>query len=109
MYIYVSVCPQVAKNLPANAGDTGVEGLIPRPGRYPEVGNGSPFQYSCLKNSTDRGAWWATVRGVTESWTQLSMSTHRNMDYRCLFESQLLILLCVYLEVKLLGHVIILF
>ena len=108
MCIYVSVYPQVAKNPPANAGDTGVD-LIPRPGRSLEVGNGSPLQYSCLKNSTDRGAWWATVHEVTESRTQLSMSTHRNIDYRCLFESQLLILLCVYLEVKLLGHVIILF
>ena len=28
--------------------------------------------YSCLKNSMDRGAWWATVHGVTNSWTQLS-------------------------------------
>ena len=40
-------------------------GLIPGSGRSPE-GNGYPLQYSCLENSMDRGAWWATVHGVTE-------------------------------------------
>ena len=44
----------------------------PRLGRYPEEGNGNPLQYSCLENSMDRGAWWATVHGITESWTRLS-------------------------------------
>ena len=38
---------------------------IPGSGRTPEEGNGYPFQYSCLENSMDRGAWWATVHGVT--------------------------------------------
>ena len=52
-----------------NAGDAG---LIPRLGRAPGVGNGSPHQYSCLENPTDRGAWWATVHGVAKSQTQLS-------------------------------------
>ena len=37
-----------------------------------EKGNGNPLQSSCLKNSMDRGAWWATVHGVTRSQTQLS-------------------------------------
>ena len=35
-------------------------------------GNGNPLQYSCLENSMDGGAWWATVHGVTKSRTQLS-------------------------------------
>ena len=35
--------------------------------RSPEEGNGYPLQYSCLENSTDRGAWWATVHGVADS------------------------------------------
>ena len=35
-------------------------------------GNGNPLHYSCLENSTDRGAWWATVCGVTKGWTRLS-------------------------------------
>ena len=31
--------------------------------------NGNPLQYSCLENSMDRGAWWAAVHGVAQSWT----------------------------------------
>ena len=57
------------KNLPTNAGDMG---LIPGSGRTPGGGSGNPFQYFCLKNSMDRGAWQATVRRVTKSRTQLS-------------------------------------
>ena len=34
-------------------------------------GNGTPLQYSCLENPMDRGAWWASVRGVAKSWTRL--------------------------------------
>ena len=47
-------------------------GSIPGLGRSPGEGNRYPLQYSCLKNSMDRGAWQATVRGVAKSWTQLS-------------------------------------
>ena len=54
----------MVKNQPANAEDVG---LIPGSGRSPGVGNHNPLQYSCLENSMDRGAWWATVHGVTES------------------------------------------
>ena len=46
-------------------------GSIPGLGRSPGGGHGNPLQYSCLKNSTDRGAWWATVHGVEESLTRL--------------------------------------
>ena len=46
----------VVKNLPANAGDVGVSGLIPESGRSPGGANGNPFQFSCLENPTDRGA-----------------------------------------------------
>ena len=56
----------VVKNLPANAGDIRDTGLIPGSERSPEEGNGNPLQYSCLENPMDRGAWWATVLGVTE-------------------------------------------
>ena len=52
----------VVKYPPDNAGD---KGSIPRSGRFPEVGNGNPLQYSCLENSMGRGAWWATVHGVS--------------------------------------------
>ena len=51
-----------------NAGDSG---SIPGLGRSPGEENGNPLQYSCLENSMDGGAWWATVHGVTKSRTRL--------------------------------------
>ena len=62
----------VVKNPPANAGDARNVGLIPGSGRSPAGGTGNPLQYSCLENSIDRGAWWATIHGVTKSWIRLS-------------------------------------
>ena len=53
----------MVKNPPANAGDTG---LIPGSGRSPGEGNGNLFQYSCLENPKDRGAWWAIVHEVAK-------------------------------------------
>ena len=47
----------VVRNLPANASDARDSGSIPELGRSPGVGNGNPFQYSCLDNSMDREAW----------------------------------------------------
>ena len=49
------------KESACNAGDLG---SIPGSGRFPGEGNSNPFQYFCLENSTDRGAWRATVYGV---------------------------------------------
>ena len=54
----------VGKNPPADAGDIREEGSIPGSGRSPGEGHGTPLQYSCLENSRERGAWWATVHGV---------------------------------------------
>ena len=54
------------KNPPANAGDIKDKGSIPGSGRSPGDGNGSPLQYSCLKNPMDTGAWQATVFGSQE-------------------------------------------
>ena len=56
-------------NLPANAGDISDAGSIPGLGISPGEGNGNPLQYSCLENSMDRRAWWATVHGVLKSRT----------------------------------------
>ena len=53
----------VVKNLPANPGN---EGSIPGSRRSPGSRNGNPLQYSCMENSKDRGAWLATVHGVTK-------------------------------------------
>ena len=57
----------MAKNTPANAGDTGDMHSVPGSERSPGIGNGNPLQYSCMENSMDRGAWWATVHGITKS------------------------------------------
>ena len=57
------------KESACNAGDSG---LVTGSGRSPEEGNGYPLQYSCLENPMDRGAWQATVHGVTKNRTQPS-------------------------------------
>ena len=63
---------QMVKASACNAGDTG---SIPGWGRSSGEGNGNPFQYYCLENSMDGGAWWATAHGVAKSQTQLSNFT----------------------------------
>ena len=71
-FVHCSWASQVAlvvKNLPANAGNVG---SILGSGRSPRGGNGNPLQYSCLKNTMDRGAGWAKSTGL-QSWTQLSI------------------------------------
>ena len=63
----------VVKNLPARAGD--IRDMDS--GRSPGGGHGNQLQYSCLENPMDRGAWWATVHGITKSWTWLKwLSMH---------------------------------
>ena len=58
-----------SKESACSIGDTGDAVLIPGSGRYPGEGNGNLFHYSCLENPMDRGAWQATVHGVTEGQT----------------------------------------
>ena len=57
------------KDSACNSGDPG---SVPRLGRSSGEGNGNPLQYFCLENPKDRGAWKATVLGITKSWTQLN-------------------------------------
>ena len=64
-------CGLSGKDSACNVGDLG---SIPGLGRSPGEGNGYPLQYSCLGNNTDRGAWQATVRGITESDTTEQIS-----------------------------------
>ena len=56
----------------ASACNAGDPGSIPGSGRSLGEGNGNPLQYSCLENSMDGGAWWATVHGVAKSRTRPS-------------------------------------
>ena len=80
------------KESTCHAGDSG---LIPGSGRCPGEGNGNPLQYSCLGSPKDRGAWQATVHGVTElnmnleneyphthSTRTLNPATHLIRDYQ---------------------------
>ena len=53
------------KEFAFKAGDAG---SVPGSGRSPGGGHGNPLQYSCLQNSVNRGAWWATVHGITKEW-----------------------------------------
>ena len=86
---YIFPGGSMVKNLPANAGDTGNEGLIPGLGKSPGEGNGNPLQYSCLENPLDRGAWQATVRRVTKSRTRLKrLSTHTHANGTCLYSTR---------------------
>ena len=62
----------MVKNLPANAGDTG---LIPGSGISSGEGNDNPLQYSCLENPMDREGWRATVHGVAKNQKRLSAFT----------------------------------
>ena len=66
----------MVNNLPAKARDTS---SIPGSGRSPGEGNGDPLQYSCLENSKDRGAWQATVHGVSKSQTRLNTRMHAEL------------------------------
>ena len=61
-----------SKESACSAGDTGHQGSMSGSERYPGERNGNPLQFSCLENSTDRGAWQVTVQGVAKSLTRLS-------------------------------------
>ena len=59
-----------------SACDARDAGLIPGSRRSPGKGTGNPLEYSFLENPMDRGAWWATVRGIAKSQARLSDSAH---------------------------------
>ena len=61
---WITPCLPVSSDGKASACSGGDPGSIPRLERFPGEGNGNLLQYSCLENSMDRGAWWATVHGV---------------------------------------------
>ena len=77
----------MVKNLPDNVGDMRDVCSIPGLARYPGERHGNPLQCSCLEISMDRGPRWATVHGVTKSWTRLSSWTqHTAVKLNPLYE-----------------------
>ena len=77
LWAYFQQVTLVVKNPPANAGDLRDTGLISALVKSPEGGHGSPHQYSCPENPTDRGAWQATVlstvlQRVRNDWSDLA-------------------------------------
>ena len=90
----------VIENLPASAGDSGGTGLIPGLGRAPGGENNIAFEFSCLEDSMDRGAWRATVGGVTKSQTR----TERARTWKMIINFQLIHLmsLCAHMPALLL-------
>ena len=68
----------MVKNLPANTGDIRDVDSILGSGSSSGVGNGNPLQYSCLKNSLDRGAWQASVHRVGKT-ERVSIASGRNL------------------------------
>ena len=76
---WVDVVSQVAlavKNLLSNAGDIKRHGFDPWVGKIFWRRKWQSTQYCCLENPMDRGAWWAAVHGVTQTWTRLSDLAH---------------------------------
>ena len=83
----VSQVALVVKNLPANARDIRDAGSIPGLGRSPGGGHSNPFQYSCLENPMNRGAWQVRVHGVTKNQTQLKWLSTQYMDWQIMLSS----------------------
>ena len=95
LYIYISVYTEkyarrdingasqvalVVQNLSANAGEVRGMGSICRSGRFLKGGHGNLLQILTWRIPMDRGAWWATVHGITQSWTRLKQpSKHRDI------------------------------
>ena len=65
--LYLRAGGAAVKKMPDNAGDPRDTGLIPGLRKSLGIRKGHPVQYSCLENFMDRGAWWATVHGVTKA------------------------------------------
>lgn len=70
MSLFMDYQSSASTNLPAMQGHVGDMGSVTGLGRFPEVENGNSFQFSCLKIPMNRGAYWATVRGLQRVRTQ---------------------------------------
>ena len=78
----------VVTNPPASARDMGDSDSIPGSGRSPGEGSGNPLQYSCLGNLMGRGAWQATVHGVTKGSNLIEQPNNHNLRSNVRAETQ---------------------
>ena len=96
--IWASQVALVIKNPPANAGDLRDTVSVLGLGRFPGGGHSEPLQYSCLENTMDRRACWATVHRVAKSWTRLKwLSRHACMH-------AYIMLPCIFIPLLILFH-----
>ena len=87
MYLRAGLPRWVVKNPPAKCRRHKRYSFIPGSGRSPGQGHSNPLQSSCLENPMDRGAWWATLHGVTKCQTHLKrLSTHTYLKARCRYD-----------------------
>ena len=89
VYLFLSWASQVVlvvKNTPTNAVDVGDMGSIPGLGRSPGGGHGNPLQYSCLENTMDREALWATVHSRKDLDTTEAICTRAHLFYSTCFK-----------------------
>ena len=73
-----SLLAQMVKKKKKSVCHAGDLGSIPGSGRPLGEGNGNPFQYSCLRNPTDRGTWWAIVHGVAKE-SDMAKQAHKKL------------------------------
>ena len=81
IYTSASQVALVVKSPPAETGDIRDLGSVPGLGRSPGAGNGNSLQYSCLENPMDRGAWQATVLGITKELDTTEATQHDRRIY----------------------------
>ena len=85
--ILKEICPEYSYGFhggsdgKASACNAEYLGSVPMLGRSPGEGNGSPFEFPCLENPMDKGAWKSTIRGVTKSWSQLTNFTSHFLSF----------------------------
>ena len=83
LFLYLSSLNRINRGFPGgsdskeSACSAGDSGSIPGLGTFPGEGNDNPLQYSCLENSMDKGAWWASDHRVAKSWDTTERLTHR--------------------------------
>ena len=94
----------VVKNLPASARDTGEVGSVHGSPRSSGEGNGHPLQYFCLKNPMNKGAWRASLHGVTKSWRRLSDLAYTAITIGILLYTVISLMIRIFILAVIISH-----